>query len=390
MLFRSPQEEKKEQSEKSEIVLLPSNLNAMTIFSTENGLDPIIKEIKARVESEIFDVTTERGRERIGSVARQIGSAKKRLEEMALGLTEDWRKQTAKVNEEKRRMVSEMDELRDKVLAPRREFEAREAARVQGHRDAMADIDIWNRDGMEGDPSSEEIKQRIAYVESIERDWQEFSDTAAGLKARVIADLKNRYDVRKKYEDDQAELERLRREQAERERKEHEEKIAREAAEIARKEAEEKAERERAEAEAKAKAEQERLEREKAEAEAKAKAEQERLEREKAEAEAKAKAAEEREKQAAIEAEAAAKQREEAAAKAEREKIEAEERLKQEEEKKRAADTENRRRINSEALSVIHGIIDELSSQGKDGEEIAKTIVTWIASGKIPHVSIKY
>ena len=113
---------------------------ALVAFSTTNGLDPIIEEIKRRVAKEKLDVTTPKGRERIGTLARQVGSAKKRLEEMALGLTEDWRLKVSAVNSEKARMIKEMDALRDSILAPRIAYEEIEKNRVAAHNAALDEI----------------------------------------------------------------------------------------------------------------------------------------------------------------------------------------------------------------------------------------------------------
>lgn len=138
-------------------------------------------------------------------------------------------------------------------------------------------------------------------------------------------------------------------EKAERERAEREERIRREVEERARREAEEAVERERKAAER---------------AQEEARLAVERAERERAEA---FRAAEERAKREAEERELA-RQAEAARQRAEDER--------------RAADIENRRRVNNAALGalVTHGIDDET----------AKRVITLIASGQIPAVSIRY
>lgn len=189
-----------------------NNERALVAFSTEGGLDPIIEEIERRVEDEIFDVTTEKGRERIGSVARQIGSAKKRLEELALGLTEDWRSKTAAVNEEKKRMVRRMDTLRDKVLAPRDAYLKQEEDRQAAHRGALEWINV-QAEFIDQDPDPETILARITVLENHSRDWQEFTDTAMGAKHRVLGHLKSMYDaaIEKKEEEEKARADQARR-----------------------------------------------------------------------------------------------------------------------------------------------------------------------------------
>lgn len=349
----------------NELIIIDDK-NPIDIFGKDGGLDPVIDKIKEKVKSEVYDASTDEGRKRIGSVARQIGSAKKTMEKMALGLTEDWRAQTARVNAEKKRMVDELDALRDEIKAPLDEFNEREKRRVEDHEQAISAIKEAVHFAMfdeNGHPSSAElILQKVLDVEKIfkNRDWQEFSKRAEDQYRSTHQTLTAAHEARIKHEEEQAELERLRREEEERKAQAERERIAREAAEQARKEAEEKAERE------------------KAEAAAKAKAEQDRVEREKAEAEARAKAAE----QARIDAEEKAKRDAEEAVKRERERAEAEQRAKDEDQARREADQKHRAKINNEALK---GLIEAGLS-----EEAGKSVIEAIVKGKIPHVKISY
>jgi len=80
--------------ENKELIVINNDFKPIEVFSAAKGLDPIIEQIRQKVKSEIFDVTTEAGRKRMGSVARQIGSSKCKLEKMAKELTEDWRTET--------------------------------------------------------------------------------------------------------------------------------------------------------------------------------------------------------------------------------------------------------------------------------------------------------
>lgn len=432
-----PVSEAKAGTEVSLIEIKQSELVAL--FSNEKGLDPIIEKIKHRVKTEVFDVTTEDGRARIGSIARQIGSAKMDLKRMGQALTEDWRLKTKAVTSETTRMEKELDTLRDSVLAPRIEYEAIEKNRVDGHKrniEVLAALSFF-----QDEPSSEDVQSRI---NALKRDfsdikWDEFREVAKSAREKVEKELAELLVKRKKAEADAAELERLRREQAEREQKERDDRIAAEAAEKAKKEAEEKARLEQEAKDRAAKAEQERLQREKDEAEARAaKAEQERKQAhtkaidtmlemtrlpeqrtstiiasrletlraihsrdwqefvdqaKKVFTDAEKRLTQWHKEAVELEAEAKRKSDKEAAdkaAQAERDRIAEEQRKQKEADDKRAADTAHKAKINNEALAVVQGIVDELTQQGKTGQEISKTILTWIAQGKIPHVSIKY
>lgn len=355
--------------------------DALKAFTTEKGLDPVLKDIKDRVESEVFDVTSQKGRDRIGSVGRQIGSMKKRMEESALDLTEGWRSKTATVNKEKKRMVEEMDSLRDAVLAPRVEFDKREEERVFAHKTKLAVLQDGNLFEFP-DPDVKQINERIKLIEDIsDRNWDEFGDSANAAYINTKDRLNVMHSARVKRDEEQAELERLREAEEARKQKERDDTLKAEAAEKATKEAEDKAEKEAAEAKAKtdkaaadAKAEQDRLQKEKDDAETKAIEDAE-----KAEADRKAAAEQaELEKTQAVEAER--KRQKDEADKAEAETA----RLKKIEDD-RAQNQNHKDRIENEVLSAIKELLAVT-----DPDHVAKNLTLAISGGSIPHVKIEY
>lgn len=374
--FSSPEQE----TGNDLLVVEPDKARIVKMFSEKNGLDPIIEEIKKKVGEEVFDVASEKGRERIGSVARQIGSAKKFMERSALELTEGWRSKTAAVNAEKKRMIEEMDLLRDSVLAPRLKFDQIEKDRKSKHENGLTEIESLVV--FDETPDSDVLKQRIQKISLYKnRDWQEFEDRYNQASDRVEKRLNSLLEERVKYEKEQAELERLRKEKQERKQKEHEERLKKEAAETA-----------RLEAEAKAKAEREAAEKLRQEEIAREKADRDRVEREKAEAEQRAKDAEEKAKADAAKAEQEKKVAAERAEREKREAVEAE-RKRQEDEKakaeaerqKRESDKAHHEKINSEARDDIMLALGDGYS-----EELAKSVVEAIAKGKIRNVKIQY
>lgn len=358
----------------SELVVLKTLVPAQ-VFA-DGGLDPIIEAIKARVKSEVFDVSTEKGRERIGSVARQIGIAKKDLERMALGLTEGWRLQTKKVNDEKARMVREMDALRDEIREPLERYRQIEADRVAAHKAGLAALEAfleWDSDGCSSTGIAEALAQSEKFYQS--RDWQEFKGNAEYQHLKNREALSAALERRQRFEQEQAEQERLRREQAEREQAEREAKIAAEAAEKARQEAEAKAAAERDEQARIVKAREEMAE-----------AQRQRLEAEKAQAEARAAQAEADRIAAAERAEAERKAAAEAAAQKVKDEIEAKAKAEAEEAARREADVAHKRKINNEIAEDLQKVIDA----GVLGDDPVKDIVRALAKGEVRHVSIKY
>lgn len=225
------------ESSSTEITIVDTSpKNALVIFSN-GGLDPLIEQIRQRVKSEEFDVTTQKGRDRIGSVARQIGSAKQRLIEMADKLTEDAKKQISAVNLERNRAESEFDKLRDEVLAPRKAYEQIEKDRQAEHNKNLTILEGMIEFADHAQYTVEQIEN--ALNKSVElfsgRQWQEYGDRAnyANLKNK---DALNQAIANRKALDE-AESQKQREAQAARDKEIEDAKIA--AAEKAKKDAEE-------------------------------------------------------------------------------------------------------------------------------------------------------
>lgn len=340
-------------------------LKPAVVFSA-GGVEDIISKLEAQVRAIPLDVTTEKGRKHIKSVAYQVSRSKTVLDDMGKKVQEEARSVVDAVNADRRMISARLDALRDEVKAPVVAFEAREASRIESHQNAIRKIEFLARFDIE--PDEDVISDRLSVLETYKgRDWQEFSargaqacgDAERILKAHAIA-AKVRREEREeaaRQADIKAELERQRQEELQKER---EEEIARKAAEDARREAERQA-----------KAEQERIERAKIAAEERAA----RAEREKIEA---AKRAEEMR----IAAEKKAERDRQAAVDAERNRIEAERFRVQQEAEQRAKDRTHKAKINGSILTA-------LSSLGLP-DDLGKAVITAIVQGKIPNVTINY
>lgn len=200
------------QEEGKAIVAINDKSKALVaMFSQKEGLDPVIQRIRDRVAAENFDVTTKEGRERMGSVARQIGTAKMDMKRLSSALTEDWRIRTKAVTAETSRMEKEMDSIRDEILEKRDEYERIEKERVDGHTAALAEIERSTIFTGPDNPRADDIAQRIVALDAVnKRDWQEFKEKAGAAYTTAMTHLTQRHTSAVKWEADQAELERLR------------------------------------------------------------------------------------------------------------------------------------------------------------------------------------
>jgi colicin import membrane protein len=398
---------------------LVETVTAVEVF-TESGLDPILERIATEARTLALDISTDKGRKEIASLAHKIAKSKTALDKLGKDLVAGWKDQAKKVDQERARAWGFLEALQKEIRQPLTEWEDREKTRVAAHEQRLASIEnsaIYIATNWLS-LSADAMQLQISELETDKTDWQEFSTRAKLALETAISTITAAIAKRQKHDSDQAELARHRKEEEERKQREHEERIKAAAAEKARIEAEEKA-RKAAEAEAqrvkteqeKAEKERQRIQREKDTAEAKAKrdaeeaaAREEKINREKAEAEARAAKAEENriaaeakaKEDARIAAEKAEREKkaaEEAAAKRERDRIEAERRTQAETKAKREADKVHRTKINNEAMEgLLRAVLVSGEHEFAEVEEevLARRIVEAIAKGQIPHITISY
>jgi colicin import membrane protein len=351
---------------------------ALAFFTTEGAVDPVLAEIRKKIEGFSADVKTAKGRKQIAAMARRVASSKTYLDEVGKELAAQQKEIPKKIDASRKKIRDTLDALRDEVRAPLTKWEEAEEARVTKHREAIAALEAAGRnvDGV----SSQNLRAGLIDAQEtiIGPHLEEFATEYAAAKDGAVARLTAAIAAAEKREAEQAELARLRQEAAEREARERDERIAREAAERARQEAERKAAEEIASREAAARAEKEAIE-------AKARAEREeaaRRERESAlKAEEERLAAERRETELRRQAEEAERRARDAEARAKREAEEAQAR-EAAEAAAREADREHRAKINNAALDafVEFGL----------SPDSAKMAVMLIAQRVIPNVSISY
>ncbi len=332
----------------------PSELIAFTEF--EQQLNALEAESRAIVP----DLTTKKGIEAERSHIykwRQSKSAVTKIHKEAKAEALEYGR---KVDAVKNKLLERIDAVITERESPLREIEDREAARVDAIKWRIQKMNNY-LEFLQG-TSAKSLADELAKVESFEIDdaLQEFKAEAAIVKNDAVTRLKERLTAQQGYEAEQDELQRLRQQAQDQERKDRDARIAQEAAEKATREAEEKAKREEflRQSEEKRKAE------EAEKAELRRVAELETAKREKAEAE-----------QRAVQAEKAAKE------KAERE-IQDRNRREKEEADKREANKKHHAKINNEAVECL--VVAGLS---KDDAIIA---VTSIAKREVKHVTISY
>jgi len=356
-----------------EIELLEKNrkINLQKLFTPE-GMDVMIAEIQKEVADFSADISTKEGRAKIISMAAKVAKCKSPIKNLASELKEESRRLIDGVNAQWNRYEKAMDELRDQIRKPVDEIEEREARILKEKQDRLVEIERLST--TRAFNSVEDVRGLIKDLEqAFDFDWGDFQFAANVRYDAAKNYLESEIEKGIKYEEEQAELTRLRKEAAERAQKDHEEKIAREAAEKAKREAEELAERER-----KAAIEREaKIEADKKAAEERAK-EAERLAIEQAEKAELARIA--AEKKAKEDAEKAALE----AVEKERLRVAEEKRKEEEAAEKREANKRHRAKINCEASAGLVKLLENLSFPD------AEILIEAIARGEIKHVQINY
>lgn len=212
-------------------------VNLQQLFTPE-GMESIIATIKKEVADFKADVSTKEGRAKIVSMAAKVAKCKSPIEKLAKEAKDESQKIIAGIQTQWKRYEAEMDALRDEIRKPVDEIEEKEAVELKARQDRLAEIERLST--TRAFNSVEDVKRLLSDLENLMA--FEFGDFQ--FKADCSYDAARKYlesEVEKgiKYEAEQAELARLRREVAEREQKDREEKIAREAAEKAKREEEE-------------------------------------------------------------------------------------------------------------------------------------------------------
>lgn len=321
-------------SEVTDLTVIEIKPEQAPALYSAGGLNGFLEQIR-ELAKEVPDVTTKKGRDRIGSLARMVGSSKTAIEKPGREYLKRLKEAVKPAEEVLRVLTRECDAIRDAILKPRDEWEA-EQERIKAE-DAM----------------------KAVHTEALEMN-EEFDRHRA---AQIEADHEMALLMNDAFDRDREEK-RRQEEQAQRER---DERLKQEAADKAKREAEE---RHKAELDAAARREAEEKARADA-AERKRKEDADRAEREKKETEERAR----REKEEAVAAERRRLEEAEAARLTE-------ERRKAEEEARRAADKEHRRTINRR-------VIADLIAQGIP-EEFAQKALLAIAGGKVQDAHIKY
>lgn len=153
---------------------------AFDMYSDIDQLRPYINMIRTEALSPVFDMNKKKDREAVGSLARKVSSSKTLLTG-AIGDCVDKEKQRiAKANAAKKWVESELSDVRDQVLAPRKKWQEEqdriEEERIAGIQARINNIhEIGNLDGTE---SKEHVASLIEALDAMVID-ESFAELSA-------------------------------------------------------------------------------------------------------------------------------------------------------------------------------------------------------------------
>jgi chromosome segregation ATPase len=363
----------------TELIKIPSISaeKAPTIFG-QNSLSQFVDAARAAVINEVPDLSTDKGRKRIASLAAGVARSKTAVDGAGRLYLKKLKEMTKPIEAELRQFEADMDALRDEVRAPLNEWQA---ARDAEEDRLQAGIDqVVARFELLPDATADEIQSALFGLEQEPLTVEDFGhrlEEAEQKRAYGITVLNDALAKRKQWEAEQAELVENRRKIAELE----EQKRLKDAADLAVEQ-----ERQRVANEEK--------DRREAEAQRLRNAEDARIRAQQAQQEAEERAEDERNQSVIRQNQAAAAARQQAI-----DEQEERDRLQREQEDQQRRDDEARAAnrahcgaINKAALEALLQV--NLSGEGEQASFLsgaeAKAIVTAIIKQQIPAVTIAY
>ena len=226
-------------SAEKELVTLPPKDQALTLFSTEKGLEPWLQIVRTEIDNfqkVLPELTTNKGRQAYISMAHKVAKSKTALEAAGKQLSAEQKEIPKKIDAERKRVWDTLELWQKEVRKPLDDWQAAEDVRVDRHNSRIEQLR-----GLAGVETlfALGIRSKIENVESVVIDggFEEFEAEAHQAKAKTLEFLRAALAKQEAYEAEQAELERLREEAAARAKADHEAAIARAAVEKAQQEA---------------------------------------------------------------------------------------------------------------------------------------------------------
>ena len=172
--------------------------NAAQYF-TANGLDPVFEKIREQATGLVTDISTDKGRKEIASLAYKVAKSKTAVDDMGKQLVSGMKEQVKAIDAERSRAWDAIEAIQKQVRAPLTEWENAEKERVAKHEEWIGILEGHASFGITN-PCSAEVRERIDQLVKFKRDWQEFSSRAESVTATSRKSLEDLLASRLKHE----------------------------------------------------------------------------------------------------------------------------------------------------------------------------------------------
>lgn len=217
----------------TQLVTIPDG-TALSVFTTDQAIDPFLARIRAEVDAFVPDLTTATGRKAIASIAYKVAQTKTYLESVGKALADEQKEIPKKIDACRKRVRDTLDLWRDEVRQPLTDWETAEEARIKAHTDTLTALNEICR--MVPGRDSAALRESLAAVEAVfvaPHLCDEFEADYARAKEAARTALTEELPKAEKREAEAAELIRLRAEAETRAQADRDDAIRREAAQEA-------------------------------------------------------------------------------------------------------------------------------------------------------------
>jgi colicin import membrane protein len=204
--------------------------NPVTVLTDRQTFNRFYEEMKRQTDALDADVTTDKGRKAIASMAYKVARTKTAIDDAGKKLNEEWRARINAVDESRREIRQQLDDLKEEVRRPLTEWEEADEARQQ--RCAAVIANLQSAATVEFGETAADVTSRRQTIEALtfnEAEFEGLLHQAQALRQQALDALAAAAERLQQEERDRAELERLRKEQEERAVREAERKRAEEA-----------------------------------------------------------------------------------------------------------------------------------------------------------------
>lgn len=196
--------------------LIKQELLTSAIFTEEGRLSTIIDTVKHMVNKFEPDITTEKGRKELASFAFKIAKTKTAIDGIGKDQVSDAKKAIKEIDNKRKFARDTLDEIKEEVRKPLTDFENAEKERIEQHNNLLNTIseqtDLYGNRWLEF--SVDDMEGYLKTLEGLHSyNWQEFASVATDKIQKAYKTIEDSIVKRRKYDQEQKELEELRKQQ---------------------------------------------------------------------------------------------------------------------------------------------------------------------------------